>query len=130
MGQTNETDIKRLALKVLAHSRLVPPQILDGTAERPFDTYAGRMAVVWREMCGPNYPAGMVPWLSKAYPGLHAELTEHLPAQIQRLWAYGAPMAQFEMAVERLVALHKRCCALHRGTDECSSQRRQGGYRG
>ena len=82
------------------------------TPER--DPYAERMQVALRKINSPAYPAGMILWLEKTEPELHAELTERLPDEIHRLWEAHAPLERFEKTLSRLVSEHRRACALYR----------------
>lgn len=84
------------------------------------DPYAERMRAALRQINVPDYPAGMVPWLGTARPDLYAELTSHLPDQIDRLWSERAPLEQFESVLARLVTLHRRCCELCRAVKDKS----------
>jgi hypothetical protein len=72
------------------------------------------MGASLRQINAPDYPAGMVPWLHTVRPDLYAELTSHLPDELQRLWSEQAPLEQFEAVLARLVALHRHCCKLYR----------------
>jgi hypothetical protein len=80
------------------------------------DPYAERMRAALRQIDQPGYPSGMVPWLRTARPDLYAELTSYWPDEIQRLWSEHAPLDEFEIALERLVCLHRHCCNLYRAT--------------
>jgi hypothetical protein len=78
------------------------------------DPYAERMQAALRSINTPDYPAGMLPWLSTARPPFYAELTSHLPDEIDRVWSERAPLERFEAVLARLVSLHRRCCELYR----------------
>ena len=78
------------------------------------DPYAERMRAALREINLPDYAVGMVPWLGTTRPDFYAEITSHLPDEIQRLWSEHAPLDQFEAVLARLVSLHKECCHLYR----------------
>lgn len=78
------------------------------------DPYAERMQAALRSINTPDYPAGMLPWLSAAQPRFYAELTSHLPDEIDRVWSERAPLERFEAALARLVSLHQGCCELYR----------------
>jgi hypothetical protein len=79
----------------------------------PNDPYEKRMQEALRQINAPDYPAGMMPWLDTVRPDLYAELTSHLPDEIQRLWSERAPLEQFEFVLVRLVSLHRQCCELY-----------------
>ena len=77
------------------------------------DPYAERMRAALRSINTPDYPAGMLPWLGTAQPPFYAELTDHLPNEIERLWSGRGPLEEFESVLARVVSLHRRCCELY-----------------
>lgn len=93
------------------------------------DPYAERMRAALRQVNLPDYPAGMVPWLGTARPDLYAELTSHLPDEMQRIWSERAPLEQFEAVLALLVSLHRQCCDLYRAALLESSSRNAGDRR-
>jgi hypothetical protein len=78
------------------------------------DPHAERMQMALREIIPSHYPTGMIPWLGRAFPEEYDELTGLLPDEIHRLWSERAPLKQFEAALDRIVALHQRCCEMYR----------------
>jgi hypothetical protein len=74
------------------------------------DLYALRLQQVLRQICQPDYPSGMIPWLASANPERYAELTSRIPDEIDRLWNERAPLKQFESELAYLVSVHRRCC--------------------
>jgi len=89
------------------------------------DPYAERMRAALCQVNPPDYPAGMIPWLGTAHPGLYAELISNLPDEMQRLWSERAPLEQFEAVLARLVSFHRQCCDLYRAamTESSSANR-------
>src|SRR5215469_854643 len=55
------------------------------------DYYEWRTKIALQQLCRPDYPAGMIPWLADFSRVLHGELTSRLPDKIQRLWETRAP---------------------------------------
>lgn len=115
--------VKALALNVLARTQGVPSDVPLGTAHGTLaqpkrvaesDPYAERMQAAWLQVCQPDYPVGMIPWLGEVHPRLYSELTERLPDQIQQLWSEGSSLELFESVLMRLISLHRQCCELYR----------------
>jgi hypothetical protein len=109
-------DIARVALtETVAQSARVGDPETCSTDQLPVsDPYAERIRTALRQINVPDYPAGMVPWLDTVRPDLYAELTSHLPDEIQRLWSKRGPLELFESVLSRLVSLHRQCCELYR----------------
>jgi len=78
------------------------------------DPYTARAEAALRQLCQPDYPAGMILWLDTAYPELYAELTSRLPDEVHRLWSEHAPLDEFQRILDRLLETHERACALYR----------------
>jgi TubC N-terminal docking domain len=78
-----------------------------------FAAYAERMEKALAAIEQPDYPAGMVFWLSEAYPRFYAQLTDRLPAEIHLLWSERAPLEQFQRVLDRLLETHREACALY-----------------
>jgi hypothetical protein len=100
------------ALEAIRREKRVSVTFVDSVART--DPYAERMRDAWRQVCRSDYPAGMIPWLGEAHPGLYAELTERLPDQIQHLWEARAPFRDFEAACQELVECHRSAVQLFR----------------
>ena len=82
------------------------------------DYYEWRTKIALQQLCRPDYPAGMIPWLAAFSPALYDELTSRLPDRIQRLWDSRAPFAVFDEACYELVECHRSAVELfrkHRG---------------
>ncbi len=77
------------------------------------DEYSLRLRAAIQEVCGPDYPAGMIPWLREAYPILHVELTDGLPNEIQRLWEAQVPTEEFQNVLDIWVEAHRMACEMY-----------------
>jgi len=78
------------------------------------DSYAVRMQAALSQINRADYPAGMIVWLEQEAPTLYAELTSRIPDEIDKLWNNGAPLAEFEAVLDRLVSTHQAGCRLFR----------------
>ena len=87
------------------------------------DPYAEKLQAAFQQVCQPDYPVGMVPWLGEVNPRLYAELTERLPNEMQTLWELRAPLEQFERVVDRWLETQRQGCALYRAHREAEQKR-------
>lgn len=78
----------------------------------PSDPYSRRFSTVMRQVARPDYPAGMILWLGEANLALYADLTVHLPDELQRLWSEHAPLEDFDRILGLWVETHRTACQL------------------
>lgn len=83
----------------------------------PDDPYSARLQKALMTMCTKDYPAGLVPWLDTAHPALYSALTEVLPNEIHRLWSEGAPLADFDSVLAKMLATQHEAIALYRAAN-------------
>lgn len=74
------------------------------------DPYQSRTLAAVKQLCRPDYPAGMIPWLEAAHPEYHRLLTTILPDRIDELWRARAPIKEFDGVLARLVETHRLSC--------------------
>jgi TubC N-terminal docking domain len=80
------------------------------------DPYARRLQAALTEICRPDYPAGMIPWLGERYPRLYAELTTRIPNDLSRIWRDQAPLEKFDLVLTRWSEIHWAAQELFRAT--------------
>jgi hypothetical protein len=60
----------------------------------------------------------MILWLKVTNLQAYDQLTSSIPNEIGQLWNERAPLEQFELALSRLVTLHRHCCELYHASLE------------
>ena len=84
-----------------------------GNEIRDGDTYEQRAQEALQRICRYPYLPGMIRWLESANPGLYGRLSKDLPERITALWDSGAPLEQFQAALENWVMAHRNACYLY-----------------
>jgi hypothetical protein len=56
----------------------------------------------------------MIPWLDRECARLYMELTESLPAQMQRQWEARVPIEQFQQTINQWLEAHQAAVAMYR----------------
>lgn len=78
------------------------------------DPYSARLQKALAAICRPDYPGGLIPWLSEAYPLPYVELTEALPNELQKQWEVHAPIETFEKTLSLWLEAHRSAVDLHK----------------
>ena len=87
----------------------------DGSILEPCcDAYAKRMQAAMGEVCTPDYPVGMIPWLGQAHPNMYQKLIDTIPNELHQLWSQHEPLELFDWLLQQWVSTHKLGCALYR----------------
>ena len=73
-----------------------------------------------RQISAHKYIPGARQWAAKHHPDRYHRVTSELPAEWERLWDEGAPLDEFQAALDRWVAAHEELIGLFpvsRGTE-------------
>lgn len=103
------------AVSAPSASPFIPAKVVTSvTSVTEGDPYGERMRAALAQINRPDYPAGMIPWLGEAHPGLYDELTSRIPDEIDLAWKCQVPLAQFAIILARLVQTHRQARDLYR----------------
>lgn len=79
---------------------------------RHTDPYWVRLMAAWRQIAAHEYLPGAMAWTARFHPDLYRRDTSELPAEWERLWDEGAPLDDFQAALDRWVAAHEELIGL------------------
>ena len=111
-----DTEVVRKALEALAEVGCLQPRSLPAmrvVATRETDAYWQAAQEALRQIAGQHFLPGAIRWLAKHQPERYAELTEQLPAEIDRLWDECVPLGTFQAVLSRWVEAHRQALALY-----------------
>ena len=110
-----------------------PPSTSAGPVQdEPFPTYAWdfearhsdahwRKAMrAWRQIAAHKHIPGAMQWAAKHHPDRYHHVTSELSAEWERMWDEGAPLDEFQAALDRWVQAHEELIGLFpvsRGTE-------------
>ncbi len=110
-----------------------PPSTSAGPAQdEPFSTYAWsyeashtdpywvRVMAAWEKIASHENLPGAMQWAEKHHPDRYHHVTNELPAEWEQLWDEGAPLIEFQAALDRWVRAHEELIGLFpvtRGTE-------------
>ena len=87
--------------------------------DEPFPTYAwdfgsrhsnpywSKVMAAWRQIASHKYLPGAMQWTAKHHPDRYHHVTTELPAEWERLWDEGAPLIEFQAALDNWVQAHE-----------------------
>ncbi len=79
---------------------------------RHTDPYWCKVMAAWRQIASHEYLPGAMQWAAKHHPNRYHHVTSELPAEWDRLWDEGAPLDEFQAALDRWVAAHEELLGL------------------
>jgi len=91
-----------------------PPCEISEISEKGVDPYQDLARAALAQICRPDYPADMIPWLEQHHPNLYHELTCALLDEIHRLWTDHAPLAEFQRILDLWLEAHRTACEIFR----------------
>ena len=103
-----------LSRRALGRSPVTSPyEINEIIEESATDPYQERARKALNQICRPDYPTGLVPWLGNEYPSLYQELTCTLPDEIHHMWIDRVSIPEFERVLELWLIAHQTACELY-----------------
>ncbi len=96
-----------------------PPPQASPAQEEPFPTYCFdfdtrhtdpywcRLMAAWRQIADHEYLPGAMQWAAKHHADRYHDVTNELPAEWERLWDEGAPLIEFQAALDNWVRAHE-----------------------
>lgn len=117
-------EVVKKALEALARINalrrgLLPAYSFDFKA-RHRDAHWHKAMRARRQIASHKYIPGAMQWAQKHHPKLYQRVTSELPAEWERLWDEGAPLDDFQAALDRWVSAHEELIGLFpisRGTE-------------
>ena len=94
-----------------AEEEAVPTYSFDFDA-RHSDPYWRKAMDAWRQIAALEYLPGGMQWAQKHHPDLHRRATRELSDEWGRLWDAGAPLDEFQVALDRWVQAHEELIGL------------------
>ncbi len=93
--------------------------------DRHTDLYWVRVMAAWRQIASHAYLPGAMAWAARFHPDLYRRVISELPAEWERLWDEGAPLDEFQAALDRWVAAHEEMTAPRHRLPPARSTRRR-----